>query len=167
MTDLCAIQADYVNWRPVNGRKVLQLVFEVPLESTHDVLTKLGTPTPGESKWVAIALLDLKRKPGIIDQRFPSGITPQDTPFMQKVQVEGGSPKKWNDYARSQQAYILCRDPDFCRYFGADGGSETATSAKLRTHFKIGSRGDLDKPENHDRWDEFVALFHLHRDRLK
>lgn len=167
MTDLCAIQADYVNWRPVNGRKVLQLVFEVPLESTHDVLTKLGTPTPGESKWVAIALLDLKLgqagKPMTLPTP-PKG-TAHGLDSVPTSQAEGGSPKKWNDYARSQQAYILCRDPDFCRYFGA--GSETATIAKLRTHFKIGSRGDLDKPENHERWDEFVALFHLHRDRLK
>lgn len=145
MADHCAISADYVNWRPVNGRKVLQLVFEVPLESTHDVLTKLGTPTPGESKWVAIALLDLSK--------------PKEL-----VQAEGGSPKKWNDYKPSQQAAILCDDPDFQRYFNAEGPKDAAE--KLRQHFKIESRAHLDETfHNAERWMEFVALYRLHQER--
>lgn len=180
MTKLCGIDADYVNWRPVTGRKVLTLTFEVDISRQEEVLRYLGAPASDKSIPCAIALLDMKSacapvadgKPdlkalsdSLAKRVLTEGVQPDGS--YRQVSVANGIPKKWNDYARSQQAYILCRDPDFCRYFCAESGSETATIAKLRTHFKIGSRGDLDKPENHERWDEFVALFHLHRDRLK
>jgi single-strand DNA-binding protein len=58
MSEPRVIQADYANWRPVAGRKVLQLVFEVPIEQTEQVLKMLGVPMPGESKWCAIASVD-------------------------------------------------------------------------------------------------------------
>jgi len=60
MTAPRVIQADYANWRPVAGRKVLQLTFEVPIEQTEQVMKMLGVPMPGESKWCAIALLEQK-----------------------------------------------------------------------------------------------------------
>ncbi len=167
MTDFCAIEADYVNWRPVNGRKVLQLVFEVPLENTHDVLTRLGTPTPGESKWVAIALLDrtkLVRDTGPHQSIHANG--EHEVSGSATAQAEGGSPKKsWSDYTRSQQAAILSTDADFIRYF--DARSPNDATGKLKAHFRISSRTELDHPKNHAGWDEFVALYHLARDRLK
>lgn len=58
MSEPRVIRADYSNWRPVAGRKVLQLILEVPIEQTADVMEKLGFPLPGESKWVAVALLE-------------------------------------------------------------------------------------------------------------
>lgn len=58
MSEPRIIRADYSNWRPVAGRKVLQLILEVPIEQTSDVMEKLGFPLPGENKWVAVALLD-------------------------------------------------------------------------------------------------------------
>ena len=57
MEDARAIQADFATWRPIQGRKVLQLIFEVPIEQTEQVLTVLGVPQTGESKWCGIALL--------------------------------------------------------------------------------------------------------------
>lgn len=52
-----AVQARYADWRPVKGRKVLQLILEVPLEQQGDVLSMLGAPLPDRDLWVAIALL--------------------------------------------------------------------------------------------------------------
>lgn len=52
-----AVQARYADWRPVKGRKVLQIVLEVPLERQGEVLTMLGAPMPDRDLWVAIALL--------------------------------------------------------------------------------------------------------------
>lgn len=52
-----AVQARYADWRPVKGRKVLQLILEVPLEQQGDVLSMLGAPMPDRDLWVAIALL--------------------------------------------------------------------------------------------------------------
>lgn len=52
-----AIQARYADWRPVKGRKVLQVILEVPLEQQGEVLGLLGAPLPDRDLWVAVALL--------------------------------------------------------------------------------------------------------------
>lgn len=166
MTELCAIEADYVNWRPVNGRKVLQLVFEVPLELTHDVLTRLGTPTPGESKWCAIALLD-PDAPAKPTQAVIDGQKQIDELYRPKGQAEGGSPKKaWNEYKPSQQITILCGDEAFQRYFGARNEDEAL--ATVKEQLRVKSRREIDRePGNTARWNEMHALYNLHRERHK
>lgn len=52
-----AVKARYADWRPVKGRKVLQIVLEVPLEQQNEVLAMLGAPLPDRHLWVAIAVL--------------------------------------------------------------------------------------------------------------
>lgn len=52
-----AIKARYADWRPVKGRKVLQMVLEVPLEQQGEVLAMLGAPLPDRDLWVAVAIL--------------------------------------------------------------------------------------------------------------
>ena len=73
----------------------------------------------------------------------------------------GGSTKKWSDYTRSQQAHILTKDPVFWAYFGA--ANAINCDGKLKLHLRITSKSDLDKPENHKRWDEFVAIYNMKR----
>lgn len=74
------------------------------------------------------------------------------------------SPKKpWSEYTRSQQAYLLCKDPEFWRYFGA--ANEINCDGKLKLHFRIASKSDLDKPGNFKNWDEFVAIWQMQRPR--
>lgn len=149
MTDRCILQADFSSFRPVSGRRVLQLVFEVAIENGEEALKMLGMPIPGEHRWCAIALLDLS-KPKAEAQ----------------VGEANGSPKKsWTELSRSNQCGILCADEAFCRYVKA--GTAVEAAEFVRSHFKIGSRTELNSGENAARWDEFVALFHLHRDRLK
>jgi hypothetical protein len=152
MTD-CIIQADFSSFRPVNGRRILQLVFEIPIENGEEALRMLGMPRPGENRWCAIALLDLKPKQA-------EG----------QVSEANGSPKKWSEMKRSQQAWLLCEDPAFWSYFDVkteDTIIDTARTAatKLRAHFHLRTRSELDLPENHARWDEFVALWNLHRQK--
>jgi hypothetical protein len=146
MTEHCIIKADFASFRPVQGRKVLQLVLEVAIEEGDDALKKLGgMPRPGESRWCAIALLE------------PEAAKAEG-------QAEGGSPKKsWAEYPRSQQAAILCGDPDFWRYFIC--ASEGDATKRLKEHFRISSRKELDDPQKHGLWDEFVALYNLYRAR--
>lgn len=57
MTDEAAIKATFSEWRMVKGRKVLQLIFETPLERQGEVLTMLGAPMPDKEIWCAIAKL--------------------------------------------------------------------------------------------------------------
>jgi len=55
----CVIDATFHDWRTVKGRKMLQLVFEIPIEKQGEVLTLLGHPEPSGSKWCMIALKDV------------------------------------------------------------------------------------------------------------
>lgn len=50
-----AIRATFSEWRMVKGRKVLQMVMEVPLEHQQRVGEILGYPQPDVDLWVGIA----------------------------------------------------------------------------------------------------------------
>lgn len=58
MTELpSAIQATFHNFKPVLGRKQIQLIFEVPMEHMQTVLQFLGPPSSDGANWFAIARL--------------------------------------------------------------------------------------------------------------
>lgn len=61
MTD-AAILATFADWRTVKGRKVLQLVFEVPLEDQAKVLSHLGPPMPMADIWCGIAKIEREKE---------------------------------------------------------------------------------------------------------
>lgn len=51
------IRATFSDYRTVKGRKVLQIVMEVPLEQQASVFGALGYPVPDRDIWCAIARL--------------------------------------------------------------------------------------------------------------
>ncbi len=160
MSDPCVIQADYVNWRTVVGRKALQLIFEIDISLQGEVLKMLGAPASDKSVPCAIALLNTERAP-VAGNGKPDLQAPGDSP----PTLSGGvQAKKWSEYSRSQQAAILCGDPDFQSYFVARDAKDCAS--KIREHFRIASRKDLDEVARWASWDEFVALYNLHRDKF-
>lgn len=53
-----AIKGTYSDYRRVKGRKVLQLIVEVPLEQAPQVHDAFGEPSPDGSTWVAVARLN-------------------------------------------------------------------------------------------------------------
>jgi len=56
MSDAAAFTATYSNWRVVQGRKVVQIVMEVPLEAAHHAYNVLGgMPNVDSETWFAIA----------------------------------------------------------------------------------------------------------------
>ena len=52
------IQADFCNIRNIMGRKMVQIICEVPMERANSVLDALGWPDATCPKKVAIALLN-------------------------------------------------------------------------------------------------------------
>ncbi len=56
--DHAIIKATFHNVKNVAGRKVCQIVCEVPIEHAYDVIDTFGWPDPANPKWVAIALLN-------------------------------------------------------------------------------------------------------------
>lgn len=173
MTDHCIIRADFSAARVVAGRKILALTFEVPIEEADTALARLGGfPQPGSSRWVAIALLqaeggtkELGEPASGLDKNWVAGpFTPEETAIANKI-GSPGSKKSWNELKRSQQAHLLIHSPDFWEYFNCKDAVEA--DGRLKRQLRIASKSDLDKIANHHNWDEFVALWRLHRERLK
>ena len=53
-----AIKATYCNFKNIAGRKVVQLIFEIPHEEAPIAYEALGWPNAVDPCWVAIAKLD-------------------------------------------------------------------------------------------------------------
>ena len=119
------IKATFSDWRPVKGRKALQLVFEVPLEQQGEVLNMLGPPMPDVAKWCAIALLD--------EQKI-------EKPPRERI---------------VQRAVMLCKEPSFQKFvrdvYGVDiregPNPEEAVAEWLRRFLVIESRSFLPRDE--------------------
>jgi hypothetical protein len=59
MTERTAIiEGTYSDLRFVKGRKVAQMVVEVPLELAGKLVEAFGTPNPANPSWVAVARLN-------------------------------------------------------------------------------------------------------------
>ena len=54
-----AFSASYSDWRVIKGRKVIQVVLEVPLEAADHAYNVLGgMPKFGSEQWFAVARLN-------------------------------------------------------------------------------------------------------------
>lgn len=141
-----AIKATFADWRPVKGRKQLQLIFEVPLEETPEVLKMLGAPMPDKETWVAIALLDMRTFDG--QGNF------QDTePIPRRAFCELPFP---------QQAGILSEDLKFQLFIrGLPVGKECEDSADaIRAFCGVNSRAEiLPGTQAGDRWKELLRSY--------
>ena len=119
MSAPAAIQGDYVDLRFVKGRKVCQVVIEIPIEAGESFVAAFGTPNPANGVPVALA-------------RIQSGT----------VAVEPER-KQWDDLSLAQQAGILCGDKQFQNWGGFMNAEHAAEW--LRDRCMILSRADLDK----------------------
>lgn len=126
MTDAAIIRATFSTYRPVAGRKVLQLVMEVPIEAQSHVFAALGYPVPDETKWVAIALLrdDAEQPPA------------------EPEQLEPPRPAK----SLAQIAGIICSQPAFWKYIQVENEAQAADY--VRGHCNVSSRAALDSNED-------------------
>lgn len=59
MNDYAATKGTFSDFKLIKGRKVAQIVIEVPIEGADESLRALGgIPQPHETRWVALALLN-------------------------------------------------------------------------------------------------------------
>jgi hypothetical protein len=124
--DLSVIKATFYDWRPIKGRKQLQLIFEVPLEQTNEVLRMLGAPMPDKETWVAIALLDMA------PDLYPNG----------KFKTER---KAFCDLPYSQQAGIKSDDPKFIDFLVAPEMASEGAAEAIRKYCGVDSRSKIIK----------------------
>ena len=150
MSEAAAFEATYSDFRLVKGRKVVQFVFEVPIELADKAYSVLGgMPNPAAEVWVGVARLDLKVR----------NLEEHPHSTMQRKAVEGrpaldtNPARALNRYA--QRAGILCNDPRFQGFLiDRYGGDDLAmlinpimrrewTAQKVRQLCEVGSRAEI------------------------
>jgi len=110
MTDApAAISASYADYRRVKGRKVLQLILEVPLELAPQVHEAFGEPLPDGTTWVGVARIDPtatpERKGGKLAQR--AGILCGEAGFHHYLEERGYHVKNMDVQAAEAAADIV------------------------------------------------------------
>jgi hypothetical protein len=136
MSAPAAISGDFATYKHVQGRKMLQLVIEVPAEMASAVFAALGTPGSGEAIPVALARL----KPTVSQ---PETVRTERQPFTEKP------------YAT--QAALRCQETAFQMFLietdrmpdgpvGADGVDRAAYAVRLLCG--VESRADIGKGPN-------------------
>ena len=149
MSEESAILAQFSDWRTVKGRKVLQLIFEVPLEEQAKVLTHLGAPMPLADLWCGIARVARKGKAG--ETGAAPVVSGSSMAASDETPPAGNSkPKRrWQDMPPSQRAALLTKDGRFWAYLESQGflGTELAADGFIKSHCGIQSKGEL-KPGN-------------------
>lgn len=140
-----AFQACFTDWRLIKGRKVVQVVLEVPLEGADVAYQALGgMPDPGKSVWVGVARLTGPQAGAVreADNREPSA-----------------SRKSWHEMTPAQQAGILCDDESFGRYLYEQFPTYRSMSVvdAVRHYCGVKSRKEiLPNKEAAERWHSLV-----------
>jgi hypothetical protein len=138
MTDAAVTQGTFADFRLIKGRKVCQIVIEVPIEQADQALAALGgLPQPATEAWVAIARLETK---------------------------ERVVPLKPDNTKLSFEAVMRCRDKTFWTFLkernftGID--SEKDAAHVVRLYCGINSRAGLNTdPEAAKHWRNLDSQF--------
>ena|SRR5581483_1265781 len=135
MNSAAAIRGTFADFRLIKGRKVAQLVVELPIEEADGALATLGgLPRPDREAWVALARLNV------------TSVKPTPT----KLAMIAG---------------MRCEDPIFQRFLieelGVDAPQDGDTAAEfVRRYCRVDSRKQLNlDPDAMDRWRDLDGKF--------
>lgn len=142
MTAPAAIQATFADYRRVRGRKVGQLVFEVPLEQLHTAIASLGgEPSVEQDTWVAIARLN-------------------GAPSAQSAGAKWAPDKSFS----VKQAVLTCQKEEFWRFLRETRSSpiegEEDAAIFVRLFCGVKSRSEIQaNPKARERWHLLLSAF--------
>lgn len=121
MNDPAAFRATFSDWKLIRTRKVVQLVFELPVEQA-DLAYKVlgGMPNPAESVWCAVARLTKESEvmPDSVARRTNAKATPERdvAPPVQPQDKVGRAKRSWNELSAAEQAGIRCSERAFLAF---------------------------------------------------
>ena len=117
---MTAFKATYSDLKLVKTRKVVQFIFEVPVEAADDAFRLLGgMPRPDQEQWVGIAPITEE-----------AATRPQKKPH-----------KSWGELTLVQQAAIRCEDVEFQQWLSAFDKQEAIEA--VRRICGVESRSDF------------------------
>ena len=156
MSEAAVFKGTFSDFRIVKGRKVVQIMVEVPSEQANAALAALGgLPDPANPAWVAVARLDAKQAE-------------------QPRQIAAPDRKRWEDMPPAQQAAIRCGEAKFWEFLedysnlswsiaNADGAASV-----VRELCGIQSRRELnDAPAAAEAWRKLDSQYWLWKRGLR
>jgi hypothetical protein len=112
-----AFRATFTDWRLIKGRKVVQVVLEVPVESADQAYQVLGgMPNPAESVWCAVARLQTTKDGDAHSNVHPGLPERNDTPPTPLPDKAERARRSWEQLSAAEQAGIRCTDPLFHKF---------------------------------------------------
>lgn len=140
------LAATFSDFRLVRGRKVAQLILEIPIEQAEAALHLIGMPMPDCERWVAIA-------PMVGDPNAPAVSPPaeQAAPPTHRNVPERAPLEGWE--RDRQRAVMLCKDTRFQAWCGC--ADEAQTIAHMRAQIG-GSRSGI--ATDHETHRQFLSL---------
>jgi hypothetical protein len=143
MSKPAALSGTFSDFRIVRGRKVAQILVEIPVERADEALRVLGgIPQPHTERWVAIARLE---------------------PDM-KADAEPKPRRKLHEMSLAQQAALLCNDQAFQQFIVEEYNAADA-AAWVRDWCGVKSRADiLPDTEAAQHFKQLRDDFYLWRD---
>lgn len=174
MTDAAAFRACFTDWRLIKGRKVVQVVLELPIEQADQAYQALGgMPNPAQSAWVAVARLKPERQvvPNRNNDSSPERDKSQPASEHPEPPVRARKPVA-SEKRLAQQAGIMCAATDFQQFLiehhmmprhSPDGKllhERAATAVRLICGVK--SRSEvIPGTSAAEKWDQLMGQFEM------
>lgn len=144
-----AIKATFSDFKLIRGRKIAQLVFEVPIEGADQALETLGgVPNPAKEAWVGIARIN----PSKTAEKPANEALAQDN--------EPKERRRFADLSYPQQIGIRCNDPVFAQFVKERPDGTDDTASYVRERCGVDSRSKIIKgTEQGKRWEWIDSAF--------
>lgn len=109
-----AFRASYADWKVIKGRKVVQVIFELPLETADTAYQVLGgMPIAAHEVWCGIARLEKEVVPADNETIRNTDTQPRPVSVSTASAQAGAEKRKFSGMPYSTQAALRCRDPIF------------------------------------------------------
>lgn len=140
-----AILATFSDLKLIRGRKVAQLIFEVPIEDAQKATNALGFPDPAGEQWYGIARVSTGgQTPRHGAKGREEGLTPPVEPNPGPA-VQGIGPGKGGaalgaaapPKPNSTRAVMMAKDPEFWEYLRYSGLSVVESAEAAEAHLKF------------------------------
>lgn len=126
MSDAAVILGKFVGVKTVASRDVAALTIEVPLTDLEGVITRLGSPSSAEDRWVAVARVTSIAARGAAAK--PARVK-----------------RRWAETSVVERAGIMANDPVWQAAIKAKDADEAA--AYIRRMCKVESRRDISESD--------------------
>ncbi len=157
MTSPAAFTASFADFRLVKGRKVAQIVVEVPIEAADHALEVLGgVPRPDAERHVAVARIQIP--PGATRNAANGSAAADHPPPPERSAAPGGTKR---EKTLPEKVGMRCNDVVFLEWLYSHGQIKRALDATEAAHFvrtTCGVRSRADIQPGTSAADKWLAL---------